>query len=300
MVNMEQRLIDVLGSDAVRMEEPMRNHTTFRIGGPAQYFVMPEAADTLAETIKICKEEGIAYYIVGNGSNLLVGDAGWRGVVISTEGLDQCRVDGERISAGAGVLLPRLAREAKERSLTGLEFASGIPGTLGGALVMNAGAYGSEIKDVLVSATVLAPDGKIYKLSAEKLELDYRTSCILREGYVVLEAELQLKQEEKETIQARMDDLNYQRRSKQPLEYPSAGSAFKRPAGYFAAKLIDDAGLRGFQTGGAQVSEKHCGFVVNKDQATAADVMALCQAVKEKVLEEFGVELEMEVKTLGL
>lgn len=300
MNDFEQKLIHLLGGEAVKTEEPMKKHTTFRIGGPAQYYAAPADAEAVAGAIGLCRTEGVPYYIIGNGSNLLVSDEGWRGVVISTEALSRCQVQGNRVLAGAGVLLARMAKAAKEASLTGFEFAAGIPGTLGGALVMNAGAYGSEMKDVLVFATVLAPDGSVHKLSGDELELGYRTSCIPAKGYVVLEAEVELKPGDMASIQARMDDLAHQRRSKQPLEYPSAGSTFKRPAGYFAGKLIDDAGLRGFQVGGAQVSEKHCGFVINKEQATAADVMALCQAVKDKVMEAFGVELEMEVKQLGL
>ena len=278
----------------------MKKHTTFRIGGPAQYYVTPENKEAVIAVIRLCREEKIPYYVIGNGSNLLVSDEGWRGLILSTEKLCQCQVSGDRICAGAGVQLARMAKAAKEASLTGLEFAAGIPGTLGGALVMNAGAYGSEMKCVLISATVLKPDGDVEKIPAEALELGYRTSCIPREEYIVLEAEVQLEKGDMEAIQARMDDLAYQRRSKQPLEYPSAGSTFKRPVGYFAGKLIDDAGLRGFQVGGAQVSEKHCGFVINKDHATAQDVMNLCQAVKDKVMDRFGVELEMEVKRLGL
>ncbi len=300
MNNFEQKLTAVAGQGAVKTEEPMKKHTTFRIGGPAQYYVTPADGEAVAAVVGLCKTEGVPYYVIGNGSNLLVSDEGWRGVILSTERLCRCQVQGNRVRAGAGVLLSRMAKAAREQSLTGFEFAAGIPGTLGGALVMNAGAYGSEMKDVLVSAMVLAPDGTIHRKAAEELELGYRTSCIPREGYVVLEAEVELAPGDGDAIQARMDDLAYQRKSKQPLEYPSAGSTFKRPAGYFAGKLIDDAGLRGFQVGGAQVSQKHCGFVINKDQATAQDVMELCQAVKDKVMECFGVELEMEVRRLGL
>ena len=299
MMDFQQKLMALLGEASVKTEEPMKNHTTFRIGGPVTYYVIPENGQELAAVIALCRGEEVPYYVLGNGSNLLVSDDGWRGVVISTERLCECQVRGDRLWAQAGVLLSRMAKKAKDASLTGFEFAAGIPGTLGGALVMNAGAYGSEMKEVLVSATVLAPDGTLHRLSAEELELGYRTSCIPRNEYVVLEAEVLLAPGDQEAIQSRMDELAFLRRSKQPLEYPSAGSTFKRPAGYFAGKLIDDAGLRGFQVGGAQVSEKHCGFVINKEQATARDVMELCSQVKQRVKAQFGVDLEMEVKRLG-
>ena len=295
-----QELIGVLGKDCVRKEEPMRNHTTFRIGGPVQFFVTPENTKDLTRGIHLCQKAGKSYFILGRGSNLLVSDTGWRGVVISMEHLSKSCVQGTSIVAGAGAPLSRLAREAREAGLTGLEFAAGIPGTLGGALVMNAGAYGSEMKDVLAVATVLAPDGKIHRKDKKELELGYRTSSIIKNGYVVLEAELNLKEGDKNAIGQRMEDLAFQRKSKQPLEYPSAGSTFKRPKGHFAGKLIDDAGLRGFSVGQAQVSEKHCGFVINKGGATAEDVMKLREEVRRRVKEHSGVELEPEIKKLGL
>ena len=221
------------------------------------------------------------------------------GVVLSTEGLCGCRIEGTEAAAGAGILLSRLARQAAERSLTGLEFAAGIPGTLGGAVVMNAGAYGSEMKDVLTWARVLAPDGAVYRLEAPDLELGYRTSCIPGKGYVVLEAGLRLQAGDRDAIQERMADLAARRSSRQPLEYPSAGSTFKRPPGHLAGQLIEEAGLRGFAVGQAQVSEKHCGFVINRGGASSAEVLALCREVQRRVRERFGVELELEVRQLN-
>ncbi len=286
--------------DKVRQEEPMKNHTTFRVGGPARFFVSPGDSRELAAVIAVCRENGCDWFILGNGSNLLVSDSGFEGVVIEIgKGFDQICVDGCRIYAGAGALLSQIAKRAAKAELTGLEFAAGIPGTLGGAAVMNAGAYGSEMKDVLFSVRVLKPDGSEADIPAGELELGYRTSCIPKRSYVVLGARFDLQPGRGEEILARMEELAAARRSKQPLEYPSAGSTFKRPEGCFAGKLIQDAGLKGFQIGGAQVSEKHSGFVINRGGATASDVMKLCRQVSAKVKEQFGVELEMEVKTLG-
>ena len=240
------------------------------------------------------------YYIVGNGSNLLVSDKGYEGVIIQIfKAMNQITVDGEMITAQAGALLSAVASRALDAELTGFEFAAGIPGTLGGACVMNAGAYGGEMKDVLENVTVLTEDGEFVTLAKEKLELGYRTSVIAKKGYIVVEAEIRLKKGNPAEIKAYMDELREKRVSKQPLEYPSAGSTFKRPEGYFAGKLIQDADLRGFQVGGAQVSEKHCGFVINKDNATASDVVELMRQVSQKVEEKFGVTLEPEVKRLG-
>lgn len=295
-----EKLSQILRSENIRTQELLSRHTTFRVGGPADYYVEPQTAEEMAGVIRACNEENVPYDILGNGSNLLVGDKGYRGVIIA---LGKCwsnvTVEAAVLRAGAGALLSAAARQALAASLTGMEFAAGIPGTIGGAVVMNAGAYGSEMKNVLTSVTVLTQDGEVKVIPAEELELGYRTSCIVRRGYVVLGAEMKLEAGDAEAIKARMDELAVQRKEKQPLEYPSAGSTFKRPEGYFAGKLIQDAGLRGFSVGGAQVSEKHCGFVVNKGDATAADIMELCRQVQEKVMEQFGVKLEMEVKTLG-
>lgn len=295
-----KKLLSILKEEQVKKDEPMKSHTTFRVGGPADYFVTPQTAEKVAKVIEACTQEKVPYYIVGNGSNLLVSDKGYEGVIIQIyKQMNQVKVEGAQIHAQAGALLSMIAKRALDAELTGFEFAAGIPGTLGGACVMNAGAYGGEMKDVLKSVTVLTDKGEVKTLAKEELELGYRTSVIAKKGYIVLEAVLELQKGEKENIQAVMDDLKERRVTKQPLEYPSAGSTFKRPEGYFAGKLIQDAGLRGFQVGGAQVSEKHCGFVINKDQATASDVMNLMNQVSDKVYEEFGVRLQPEVKRLG-
>lgn len=297
---MLEKLQKILGETKVLIKEPMASHTTFRIGGPADYFVMPETTEELSAVLKLCKEEKIPYFILGNGSNLLVGDKGFRGIVIQLyKNFDGIRIDGTIVTAKAGVMLIRTAKEAGKAGLTGLEFASGIPGTIGGAMVMNAGAYGGEMKDVVTAVTVLTKDGEIRKLTGEEMKFRYRGSVIEDEGYIVLEATMQLKKGDLQEIQSRMEELSLQRRTKQPIEYPSAGSTFKRPEGYFAGKLIMDAGLRGFSVGGAQVSEKHCGFVINAGGATAADVMQLMKEVSDRVEAKFGVPLEPEVKRVG-
>ena len=291
---------DLLGEEKVRISEPMNRHTTFRIGGPADYFLLPSTAEEVKKILEICKEKELPYFILGNGSNLLVSDEGYCGVIIQLyRNYGGIIVEGTNIRAGAGALLSQIASAAKNASLTGFEFAGGIPGTLGGAVVMNAGAYGGEMKDVLKEVTVMTEQGEIMTIPAEKLEMGYRTSLVKKAGYLVLEAVISLKAGDVEEIKAIMKDLTEKRVSKQPLEYPSAGSTFKRPEGYFAGKLIMDAGLRGYQVGGAQVSEKHCGFVINKGNATAADVCGLMKDVQEKVQEQFGVTLEPEVKFLG-
>ena len=295
-----EELKNIIPEARIKADEPMKMHTTFRIGGPAKYFVIPETKEEIKAIIECCKKADMPYYILGNGSNLLVSDKGYDGVVIQIfKNMNQITLDGNTITAQAGAILSSVANKALDASLTGFEFAAGIPGTLGGACVMNAGAYGGEMKDVLVNVVVLTKDGEFLTIPVEELELGYRTSVIAKKDYIVLEATIQLTKGDKEAIKARMDELKVQRTTKQPLEYPSAGSTFKRPVGYFAGKLIQDAGLRGFQVGGAQVSEKHCGFVINKDQATAADVAELMRQVSAIVKEQFGVELEAEVKRLG-
>ena len=298
--NLYQKLTEWMPEERVKKEEPMRLHTTFRVGGPADLFVSPNSVEEVCKVTALCREEGVPYYIMGNGSNLLVSDQGYRGVIIQFyKEMNDISVEGTLLRAQAGALLSAVANRALSESLTGFEFAAGIPGTLGGACVMNAGAYGGEMKDVLKAVTVLTQEGEVLTLSNEELELGYRTSVIARKHYIVLEAEIALSEGKKEEIQAVMDDLKERRITKQPLEYPSAGSTFKRPEGYFAGKLIQDAGLRGFQVGGAQVSEKHCGFVINKDHATAAEIAELIRQVSEKVEAQFGVKLETEVKRLG-
>ena len=295
-----KQLCEIAGKENVRTDEPMKQHTTFRIGGAADYFVSPQTTDQIKNIIDLCKSEEMPWYVIGNGSNLLVSDQGYRGVIIQLyKEMSQVEVEGNVIRAQAGASLARIAGAALEAGLTGFEFAAGIPGTLGGACVMNAGAYGGEMKDILQKVTVLTPDGTVQTLSVEELELSYRHSIIPEKGYLVISAVLKLQPGNADEIQSIMDDLKEKRVSKQPLEYPSAGSTFKRPEGYFAGKLIQDAGLRGFRVGGAQVSEKHCGFIINRDQATSTDICQLMQQVSEIVYEKFGVRLEPEVKKIG-
>ena len=298
--NFYDKLNNVIAKDSILIDEPMSRHTTFRVGGPADFFVTPKAKEEVRDVIRICKEAGMPYYIIGNGSNLLVSDAGYRGVIVQIyKEMNEVKVEGDLVKAQAGALLSGIAAKALGAELSGFEFASGIPGTIGGACVMNAGAYGGEMKDVLESVTVLTGEGKIIELGRNELELGYRTSVIAKKGYIVLGAVLKLERGDGEKIKTYMDELKEKRVTKQPLEYPSAGSTFKRPEGYFAGKLIEDAGLRGFQVGGAQVSEKHCGFVINRDHATAADIMELMRQVQIRVKENSGVDLEPEVKRFG-
>lgn len=300
MQNIYELLCGCAGEENVRRQEPMSLHTTFRIGGPADLFVTPGSIQAVADSIRVCKETQSPYAVIGNGSNLLVSDTGYRGVIIQIgRNLNQVSVNGEEIRAQAGAMLSVIAKTALSESLTGFEFASGIPGTLGGAAVMNAGAYGGEMKDVLTEVTVLTREGEIRTVPAEKLEMGYRTSLAAKNGWIILEAVLKFQKGDAEAIRGRMEELKMQRVTKQPLDLPSAGSTFKRPEGYFAGKLIMDAGLRGFTVGGAQISEKHCGFVVNKGGATAEDVRNLICAVQKKVQEDAGVKLEPEVKFLG-
>ena len=296
----KQKFCREFGTDRVLLEEPMKLHTTFRIGGPAEIFVMPEGLEEVQRILEICRTEDLPYFILGNGSNLLVSDRGYRGVVIQLDrNFGEVKVEGTEIHASAGALLSTIAVAARRASLTGFEFAGGIPGTLGGAVVMNAGAYGGEMKDVLRKVMVMDQNGKVFEIPAEELQMGYRTSIIKTAGYIVLGAVLSLKEGTLEEIKMLTRKLSEQRTSKQPLEYPSAGSTFKRPEGYFAGKLIMDSGLRGYRVGGAQVSEKHCGFVINTGDATAEDVCGLMKHVTETVYAKFGVTLEPEVKFLG-
>lgn len=296
----ENKFCTCLGSDNVKLQEPMSKHTTFRIGGPADFYLCPHSTKEVQQTVQICKEENLPYFILGNGSNLLVSDKGYRGVIIQLwKNFSDISVKDCCITAKAGALLSKVAAEALEEGLTGMEFASGIPGTIGGAVFMNAGAYGGEMKDIIKEVKVLDDQGEIRVLSNEEIKLGYRTSIVKEKGYTVLSAVLQLKKGDVSVIRETMEDLKNRRTSKQPLDMPSAGSTFKRPEGYFAGKLIMDSGLRGFSVGGAQVSEKHCGFVVNKGGATAEDVTALIREVQRRVKEKFGVELETEVRFLG-
>lgn len=282
----------------VLKDEPMSRHTSFRIGGAAEFFALPEDAEEIQKIFKLCKTHDVPITVLGNGSNVLVSDAGIEGVVISvSDKMSKIEINGENIFAGAGVMLSRLANTAAKNSLSGLEFASGIPGTLGGAIVMNAGAYGGEMKDVIEAVGVMDSDGNVFEISAKDAGFGYRTSVFSK--YLVLYGKLRLKKGDQEEIKAKMAELNAKRKEKQPLNFPSAGSTFKRPEGYFAGKLIEDAGLKGYRVGGAQVSEKHSGFVVNAGGATAKDVKALIEDVQKKVKHDFGVTLEREIKYIG-
>lgn len=295
-----KELCSVVGEKNVAVNEQMSRHTTFRIGGPADYFVTPSKEEEIEAVIRVCRQYNIPFYIMGNGSNLLVGDKGYRGAVIQIfKKMYSIEVKENQIFAQAGALLSKIAAKALKAGLTGFEFASGIPGTLGGALVMNAGAYGGEMKQVLKSSRVMDIHGNIFTLSAEQMEFGYRTSILAKKGYIVLSAVIELQSGDKEAIREQMEELRERRVTKQPLEYGSAGSTFKRPEGYFAGKLIEDAGLRGFRIGDAQVSEKHCGFVINRGNATAAEVTELMEQVIRRVEKNSGVHLEPEVKRIG-
>lgn len=294
-----KHLRSILREDQWALEENMSSHVTFRTGGPAEYYARPNRQQ-IQPVLDLCSRFGVPWMVIGNGSNLLVGDGGVRGLVMEIgKMMDQVSVKGELVTAEAGALLSSVARHAARESLAGMEFASGIPGSVGGAVVMNAGAYGGEMKQIIKSASVLTPEGEELELSAEELDLGYRRSCIPGKGYIVLEAKLQLTKGSQQEISDRMEELKSKRLEKQPLEYPSAGSTFKRPQGYFAGKLIQDAGLRGYQVGGAQVSEKHCGFVINKEKALSKDIRQLITDVQIQVESQFGVHLEPEVKFVG-
>lgn len=292
-------LQNVMGGSGIFMEEPMKKHTTFRVGGPADVLVQPDET-ALAAILALCRQYHVSYSFIGNGSNLLVGDKGIRGVVIEmTDPMGNIEVDGTQITAQAGAMLSKIANTAASNGLGGMEFAAGIPGSVGGAVVMNAGAYGGEMKDIIERVYVLDENGAQLELDRDALNLGYRHSCIPEKKYIVTKVVLELVPRDEVEIRSKMKDLNEKRAEKQPLQYPSAGSTFKRPEGYFAGKLIMDAGLRGYQVGGAQVSEKHCGFVINKGDATAADICQLMRDVSDKVQAQFGVVLEPEVKMFG-
>lgn len=292
-------LQNVMGGSGIFMEEPMKKHTTFRVGGPADVLVQPDET-ALAAILALCRQYHVSYSFIGNGSNLLVGDKGIRGVVIEmTDPMGDIEVHGTQITAQAGAMLSKIANTAASNGLGGMEFAAGIPGSVGGAVVMNAGAYGGEMKDIIEKVYVLDENGAQLELDRDALDLGYRHSCIPDKKYIVTKVVLELVPRNEAEIRSEMKELNEKRAEKQPLQYPSAGSTFKRPEGYFAGKLIMDAGLRGYQVGGAQVSEKHCGFVINKGDATAADICQLMRDVSDKVQAQFGVVLEPEVKMIG-
>ena len=294
-----EQLRKILGEEQCFIQEPMSRHITFRVGGPADYYVRP-TGQQIRPVLALCRQFEIPWMVKGNGSNLLVGDRGIRGLVIELGKMaETVTLEGTLVRAEAGALLSAVAWQAARQGLTGMEFASGIPGSMGGAVVMNAGAYGGEMKQILERVTVLTEEGEEKTLELQELDLGYRHSCIPENRYIVLEAELRLQKGDEEAIRQRMEELRAQRTGKQPLEYPSAGSTFKRPEGYFAGKLIQGAGLRGYQVGGAQVSEKHCGFVINRDQATAGDIRQLIRDVQDRVEAQSGVRLEPEVRFKG-
>ena len=295
------RLINITGKDNVRINEPMKNHTTFKIGGPAQYYVTPESVTQIQEVVSLCRDVNIPLHVIGNGSNILVGDDGVDGVVLALfNTFSDYEIKDNVITAQAGMSLIKLAVIALREGLTGMEFASGIPGSVGGAVYMNAGAYDGQMKDVVTSVTVLDEAGNIRILGRDELDMGYRTSAVAKHNMIVLQVIIELKTGDKEQIKDRMNQLSELRKQKQPLEYPSAGSTFKRPEGYFAGKLIADAGLKGYSIGGAAVSEKHAGFVVNMGGATAKDVVELTDYIKKRIIEQFGVTLELEIKKIGL
>lgn len=290
----------IVGSGNIKIDEPMKMHTSFRVGGSADILVTPVSVSQLSEILKLCKRENVPILFMGNGTNLIVSDNGIRGVVIKIyDNINGCSVENDTIRAYGGILLSKLSSVALENGLTGLEFASGIPGTLGGAVAMNAGAYGGEMKDVVFETEYMDNDGELKVLRNEEHEFGYRTSFIQKQSGMVIRSVLKLRKGNKDDIKALMRDLTKRRQEKQPLDMPSAGSIFKRPEGYFAGKLIEDSGLRGYQIGGAQVSSKHCGFIVNTGNATARDIINLIKHVQATVKMKFGVEMQTEVKIVG-
>lgn len=300
MDSISKRFCGIVGEEQVKEQELMKKHTTFRVGGPARYYICPRTVLEVQKILQVCKEYELPFFVVGNGSNLLVSDEGYDGVILQLfRNYNDIIVEGNIIKAQSGALLSQVASRALEEGLGGFEFAAGIPGTLGGAVTMNAGAYGGEMKQVLKQAAVLDEQGNVLVLTLDELHLGYRTSVVKENNYIVLEAVLELQEKDEEEIRQLMEELKQKRTQKQPLEYPSAGSTFKRPKGHFAGKLIMDAGLQGYCVGGACVSEKHCGFVINKDGASAAEIYQLMKDVQKVVHEKFGVWLEPEVKLLG-
>ena len=298
------KLSEAAGADHILKDEPMSAHTTFRIGGPADYFVVPEDAASLGRGVALCRAEGVDYFITGNGSNLLVGDGGYRGVVFHIcHTMDDVAYEEKGtellVEAGAGVMLSSLARQVSSKGYTGFEYATGIPGTLGGGVTMNAGAYGGEISDNLLWAELMDETGAVLRLERDRLKLSYRHSVMMEQPLVVLRAGFSFAKGDAMAITEKVAELSRSRKEKQPLEYPSAGSTFKRPEGYFAGKLIQDCGLKGFRVGDAMVSEKHSGFVINVGHATAADVMTLIRHVQQEVDRQFCVRIEPEVRMIG-
>lgn len=286
-------------NEDVKIDEKLNQYVNFKVGGPADILVTPRNKEQIIKTVNICKENNIPFYVIGNGSNLLVKDGGFRGLVMSLTKVNNISVHGEKIEAECGAMLKQVSDKAVENSLTGFEFACGIPGTVGGAVFMNAGAYNGEMSQVIESADVINENGEIVTLSNEELDLGYRSSIVMKKGYVVLSAVFKLQKGTVKSIKDLVADLTDKRESKQPLEYPSAGSTFKRPEGYFAGKLIQDAGLKGYSVGGAAVSEKHSGFVINKGGASAKDILDLIHHIQDEVKKQFGVDLHTEVRIIG-
>ncbi|MFL0196064.1 UDP-N-acetylmuramate dehydrogenase [Clostridium sp. WILCCON 0269] len=293
------KLREILNDQDIKIDEPMRGHTSFKVGGPVDVLLTPENSNQVIDVVKLCKKENIPYYIMGNGSNLLVRDGGIRGIMIKLIKLNKIRVEENKIITESGASLKDISAAALNNSLAGFEFACGIPGSVGGAVTMNAGAYNGEISNVIESAKVICGDGEIKLLNREEMELGYRMSSILKNGYTILEVTFSLQKGNHEDIMNRIEDLNRRRNEKQPLEHASAGSTFKRPKGYFAAKLIEDTGLKGESVGDAQVSEKHSGFIINKGNATAKDILALIAIVQDRVKQKFNVDLYTEVRIIG-
>ncbi len=291
---------ETVDKNRILIDEPMKNHTSFKIGGPADFLVLPEKLEEITETMKNLKRENIPYMIIGNASNLLIRDKGIRGVVIKLgESYNHVTIEGTTVTAQSGILLSRLAKRIAKASLKGFEFASGIPGSLGGAVFMNAGAYGGEMKDVVTSVKALNDQGEVITLNNRELQMSYRNSILQEKNYAVLEVVMELEAGDSEEIYAKIRELDQQRTTKQPINLPSAGSVFKRPEGYFAGKLIQDSGLKGHRIGGAEVSTLHCGFIVNQGGATAQDVMDLVGEVQKTVKEKYGVDLERELRIIG-
>ena len=294
-----KELISICGEKNILLDEPLKNHTLVRIGGKADFFVMPETYEDVANVIRFKEKYELPFTLLGNGSNVIVRDGGIRGIVMHFKHLTGIRVEGNNVIAQGGANIKDASRLALDHQLTGLEFACGIPGSIGGAMVMNAGAYGGEVKDVIDHVRVVTQKGELCTLTKDKLALGYRTSALSKNNDIVLEAVFKLVVGNPNLIQEKMNDFTFQRESKQPLEYPSVGSVFKRPPGMFAGKLIQDSGLQGKGVGGAEVSTKHAGFIVNKNNATATDYIATIDMVRKKVKETFGVELELEAKIIG-
>lgn len=293
-------LTEVVDKNQVLVDEPMKNHTSFKIGGPVDFMVLPRNIEEIKGIVNLSNTEGLPLFIMGNGSNLLVRDKGIRGLVIKiAKSFSNIEIVGERVIAQSGVLLSGLSKLLLRNELTGFEFASGIPGTLGGAVTMNAGAYGGEMKDILEKIEVMDKDGNIFELNGCDMQLGYRKSAIQENNLIAISATMQLQKGKYEDIKARMEDLDIRRKSKQPLEWPSAGSTFRRPEGYYAGKLVQDVGLKGFSMGRAKVSELHSGFVINNGDATAEEIITLIHYIQDKVKDKFGVNLHTEVKIIG-